>query len=95
LSKATIPAPLPPGETIKRLPSTRGDSAQQINQCLVRFSRLRRKARDDVAKIRAVERRVFINLSRQEAFPERAEGNKSDAEFFKGRQHFRFRFSPP
>src|SRR6185503_1381746 len=69
--------------------------AKQIDQSLIRFSCLRRKARDDVAEISAVERGVFIDLSREKAFAKRAERNEADSEFLKRRQYFRFRLSPP
>ena len=71
------------------------DRAKQINQRLIRFPSLRRKARDDVAKVGTVERRVLVDLAREEAPAQRAEWNEADAEFLKRRQHFRFRRSPP
>ena len=43
------------------------DRCQQIDQRLIRFPSLRRKARDDVAEIGAVERRVLVDLAREEA----------------------------
>ena len=64
---------------------------EQIDQRLIRFPRLRRKAGNDVAEVGAVERRVLVDLSREKAFPERAERNEADAEFLERRQHFRFR----
>src|SRR6266487_4416876 len=69
--------------------------AKQINQGLIRFSSLWRKARDDVAEVGTVERRVFVDLAREEALPKRAKWNEADSEFLEGRQHFRFRVSPP
>ena len=56
------------------------DGLQQIDQGLIRFPRLRREARHDVAEIRTVERRVFVDLSREEAFAKKAEWNEPDAE---------------
>src|ERR1022692_1498482 len=69
------------------------DLAQQINQGLIRLSSLRRKAWEGVAKVGTVELRVFGDLSREEALPQRAIWNKADAELLERRQHFRFR--PP
>src|SRR6266550_2816123 len=54
------------------------DLAKQINQGQIRESCLRRKARDGVADVRTVERRVFVDLSREEALPQRAVGNEAD-----------------
>ena len=71
------------------------DLAKQINQGLIRFPSLRRKARDDVAEVGTVERRVFVDLSREEAFAQRTEWNEADPEFLERRQQFLFRSSPP
>src|SRR5262245_14834630 len=71
------------------------DLAKQINQGLIRFPSLRRKAREDVAEVGAVERSGFVYLSREEALPQRAIWNEADSEFLKGRQHFRFWPSRP
>ena len=43
------------------------DLAKQIDQRLIRLPVLRRKARDDVAEIGAVELRVFVDLAGEEA----------------------------
>src|SRR5262245_37121102 len=69
--------------------------AEQVNQSLIRFPSLRRKAREDVAEVGAVELSVFVYLSREEALPQRAKWNEADSEFLKGRQHFRFWTSRP
>src|SRR5216684_3858572 len=45
------------------------DLAKQINQGQIRFPGLRRKAREGVAEVGTVERRVFVDLSREEALP--------------------------
>src|SRR2546422_1316083 len=42
-----------------------------------------------------VERRVLVDLSREEAFTEGTEWNEPDPEFFEGGQQFLFRASPP
>src|SRR5262249_45394473 len=69
--------------------------AKQVNQSLIRFPSLRRKAREDVAEVGAVERSVFVDLAREEALPQRAIWNEADSEFLKGRQRFRFWPSRP
>lgn len=56
---------------------------------------LRRKAREGVAEVGTVERSVFVDLSPEEALPQRAIWNEADSEFLEGRQHFRFRASRP
>src|SRR2546422_7868999 len=66
-----------------------------MNQRLMRFPSLGRKARNDVAKVGTVERGVFVDLSREEAFTKRTKWNEADAEFLERRQHFLFRLSPP
>ena len=71
------------------------DPAQQVDQGLVRLPGLRREARERVAEVGAVERRVLVDLAGEEALAQRAEGDEADAEFFERRQHFGFRFAPP
>src|SRR5437879_5756593 len=71
------------------------DVGKQINQGLIRLSSFWGEARDNVAEIGAVELRILVDLAREEALAKRAKWNKSDAEFFEGRQHFLFRASPP
>src|SRR5207253_11207964 len=65
------------------------------NQRHIRLPSLRRKARNDVAEVRLVERRVLVDLPREKALAERTEWNESDSEFFERRQQFFFRASPP
>src|SRR5579863_4814375 len=64
------------------------DAAEQVNQGLIRLESLRRKARESAAEVGAVERRVFVHRSRQEALAERAIWHESNREFLKGRYHF-------
>ena len=71
------------------------DPGQQIDHCLIRFPSLRRKARDNVAEVGAVERGVLVDLAGEEAFAQGAERNEPDTEFFESRQQFRFRLAPP
>ena len=52
-----------------------GDRTQQIDQCLIHFPSFRRKARDGVAEIGTIERRVFVDLAREEAFAQRTVRN--------------------
>ena len=61
------------------------DAAEQINQGLIRLQSLRRKARQGVAEVGAVEFGVFVHLSREEALAQRAVGNKADSEFLQRR----------
>src|SRR6266567_4615873 len=61
------------------------DLAKQIDQGLIRFPSLWRKARDDVAEVGMVERGVFVDLSREEALAERAKWNEGDSELLEGR----------
>src|SRR5439155_11615993 len=53
------------------------------------------KARENVAEIAAVERRVFVDLSREESPAQRTVRNKTDSEFFTCGDHFLLRLSPP
>src|SRR5439155_20888353 len=71
------------------------DLAEQIDQCLIRFSRLRRKARKRVAKVRTIERRIFVHLSRAKASAQRTVRNKTDSQFLERRQQLVLRLSPP
>src|SRR5512147_1249767 len=72
-----------------------GDLAEEIDQSLIRFPSLSREAREDVAEVGTVERGALVDLSRQEALPERAVGDEADSEFLHGRQHLRFRSARP
>src|SRR5262249_27159724 len=69
--------------------------ADKINHGLVRLAILCAEARNDVPEVRLVELCVFIDLSRQESFPQRAERNKPNAEFFQRRHDSRLWLSPP
>src|SRR2546425_9977413 len=57
------------------------DLAQQINQGLVGLASLRCKAWNDIAEIRLVEGCVLVDLSCEEALPQRTEWNEADAQF--------------
>ncbi len=59
--------------------------AKQINQGLIRFPSLWGKARDDVAKVGALELCILVDLSSEEALAKRAEWNESDPEFIERR----------
>src|SRR4028118_1000721 len=71
------------------------NAAEQIDQGLIRLESIRREARQSAAEVGAVKGGVFVDLAREEAFAQRAIGDKSDAKFLKGRYHLRFRLSPP
>src|SRR5260370_4829897 len=71
------------------------DLTEQIDQGLIRFPRLRRKARECAAQVRTVEPSVFVDLSREKASAQRAKRNKTDSEFLERRQDFLLRLSPP
>src|SRR5437762_4734395 len=71
------------------------DVANQIDQGLIRFARLRREARESVAEIGTVECSVFVDLSCEKASAQRTVRNKADSEFFECRQYFRFGVSHP
>ena len=64
------------------------DAAEQINQRLVRLESLGCKARERAAEVGAVEGRVFVDLSREEALAQRAIRHEADAEFLERRDHF-------
>jgi hypothetical protein len=52
-----------------------------IDEGQIRFPVLLGEARDDVAEVGRIERRLVIDLAREEAFAERTERHESDAEF--------------
>src|SRR5215510_372483 len=64
---------------------------EKINECLVCFSILFGKARNDVAEIFRVELRVFRDLAGEKSLTQRTEGYKAYAQFLAGRQYFLFR----
>src|SRR5438270_4657096 len=72
-----------------------GDPPQQIDEDLIRLPVLRREARNDVAEVALVERRLLVDLARQEALPERAEGNQPDTQLRERRHHLLVRLAPP
>src|SRR6516165_2663599 len=71
------------------------DAAKQINHRLVRFSSLRREARDDVPEVILVKLRVFVDLAGQEAPSKRTVRDEPNAEFFESWQHLLFGAPPP
>jgi hypothetical protein len=71
------------------------DLTKQINQGLIRFQGLRRKAREGVAEVGTVELYVFVDLSREEAPAKRGVWNEADPELLKCRHHFCFGVSRP
>src|SRR5436309_2809963 len=71
------------------------ESANQINQRLIHFPVLRRKARNDIAEVGFLELRVFADLAGEEALSQWAKWNEPNPEFLQCRDHLRFRLSPP
>src|SRR4051794_11716789 len=71
------------------------DPAEQIDERLVRFASVRRKAGDDVAKVGAVEGGLFVDLASEKALAQRAERNEADPEFLERRQNLLLGLSPP
>src|SRR6266481_851303 len=69
--------------------------AEHVDEGLVRLASLRSKARDDVAKVLAVEARALVDRTREEALAERAERNEADPQFLKSWQNLLLRLSPP
>src|ERR1039457_2697776 len=64
------------------------DSAEQINERLIRLESLRREARQRAAEVGTVELRIFVDLAREEALAQGAVRDKADSEFLKGRDDF-------
>src|SRR6185295_4078102 len=71
------------------------DAAEQIDQRPVRLPGLRGEAGDGVAEVGAVERGVLVDLAREEALAQRAEGNETNSQLLQGRDDLRLGFSPP
>src|SRR5204863_1414500 len=72
-----------------------GERGQPLDEREIRFPVLRGEARDDIAKVVAVERRRLVNLPRQKALTERAERDEPDAQLLERWQHRLLRFPPP
>src|SRR5207244_8352172 len=68
---------------------------EPLDERQIRLPVLRREARDHIAEVRAVERGLLVDLSRQEAFAERTERNEADSQFLERRQHLFLGLSPP
>src|ERR1700679_1212210 len=71
------------------------DLAQGVHYLLVRLARFGIEPRKAVAEDVARESRVLIDSAGQEAFAQRAEGNKADTQFLERWQNFLLRLSPP
>jgi hypothetical protein len=69
------------------------DAPEQIDQRPVRLPGLR--GEDGVAEVGAIERGVLVDLAREVALAQRAEGNEADSQLLQGREDLRFGFSPP
>src|SRR5271165_2960261 len=63
-----------------------GDLAEQIDERLVRCAGLRGETGQPITEVRAVKRRVCVDLAREEALAERAVGHETDAELFERSQ---------
>src|SRR3569832_987943 len=72
-----------------------GDVAEQINQGMVCLARFRRKARDGIAEVGAVELRILVDGPCEKTFAQRTEGNQADLQLLKRRQNFLLRLAPP
>jgi hypothetical protein len=68
---------------------------QPLDKREIRLAVLRREARNNVAKVGAVEGRVLVNFAREKTLAERAERNQTDPKRLECGQHFFFRLSPP
>ncbi len=53
-----------------------GDGADEMDESHVRFARLGREARDDVAEVSGVELRVFVDLAVRNPAPSGLKGTK-------------------
>src|SRR5215207_2885827 len=69
--------------------------AKQFHQGLVRSASFRSESRDGGADVGTVEGRALIHLPGEEAFPQRAERHKADAELLEGWQDLLFRRPRP
>jgi hypothetical protein len=67
----------------------------EIDQGLVRLACFGREARDDIAKIAALELGFLVDGAREEALAQRAERDEADSELLECREYFGFRLSPP
>ena len=56
------------------------DCAEQIDHGLVCLPSLRRKTRNEIAEVGTIECRGLVDLSREEALPQRTKWNEADAE---------------
>src|SRR5215203_4568580 len=70
-------------------------SCDHVHQRLIRLAGLGRKAGNRVAKIRTVESRSFVDLSREESFAKRAERDETNSQLLKRRKDHLFGFPPP
>jgi len=64
------------------------NTAEQIDQGLIRLESLRCEARQRAAKVGTVEGCVFVDLAREKALAQRAVRHEANSEFFEGRYHF-------
>src|SRR5579885_165510 len=71
------------------------DSAQQLDQSLVRLARLGRKAGQAVAEVVLAELRVLIDGAGEKASAERTVWYEANAQLLADGQHLPLRFAPP
>jgi len=76
-------------------PLGKGFLTGKIDERLVRLPGFWREARNDVAEVRAVKRRLLGDLSREESLAERTERHEPDAELLERRQDLRLGSSRP
>src|SRR5678815_1604916 len=77
----------PPGEGALRgcRLSLLREAAQKLYERLVCFAVLGIESGDNISEVVLSERRLLVDLARQESLAKRAKRNKSDAEFLQGR----------
>src|ERR1035438_6576073 len=71
------------------------DCIEQVDHGSIRLPGLLRKTRYGVTEVGAVKAGILVDLSREVALAQWAEGNKADSEFFESRNDLRFRLPPP
>ena len=68
---------------------------QPVDERQIRLPVFRCEARDDVAEVRAVERRLLVDFPGEKTFAERAERYEANPELLENGKDFFFRLAPP
>ena len=72
-----------------------GERLQPLDERQIRLPVFLGEPRNHVAEVSRVERRLLVDLAREESFAQRTERHEPDAQLLERRKHFPLRLTPP